>query len=390
MAVDRFTGLLGRHAQSADDLRAGIRVQRDIATARSNLDSRMAALTSRIRVPDDAAVDLTKTQQVLSMMGSRATGIAELDALGQSPGMRAAASVADGGLPPVGYAAAMRLRSMIGKRLRNTGLVSDVSTGELKMLYGALSDDLGRTVETVGGPQAKTLWDQSRRLWRREMTRFEDDLAKIADMTDSARAAELVSRSPRTLHIIRRTVSPETYDTLVAATFNDLGRAVNRLQNEAGTVWSLDSFLTRWNQLGAQSREALLAGPRYAKAREGLNALARQAERVREINQRISNPSNTARGLADIMAAGAPLAGLAAGKVWPAAAAALAVGGSYGAAKLMTRPEFVRWLGTAYRVPPSQVAGMVGRLSGMIRDGGWTPEEAAIAADIGMKLQEQR
>lgn len=390
-AVDRFTGLLGRHAQSADDLRAGIRIQRDIRGARADLDARMGAITQRINVRPESPVDLASTAATLQRMGGRATGVEALDALATTPTMRAGAQVIEaGGLPPISYEQAIRLRARIGERLKSSGLVTDISKGELKALYGALSDDLGRTVETEAGPAGKRLWDQSRRLWRREMRRFEDDLERIADMVDPARAAEIVSRSPRTLHIIRRTVSPETYDTLVAATFNDLGRAVNSAQNATGTVWSLESFLSRWNALGAQSREALLAGPRYARAREGLNALARQAERVREINQRIVNQSGTARGVADIATAGAPLAALAAGKVWPAVAAAMAIGGSYGAAKLMTRPEFVRWLGTAYRVPRGQVGGLALRLSGMIREGGWTPAEATIAADAALRLQEQQ
>ena len=388
-AVDRFTGLTGRHAQSADALRAGTRMQRDIRAFRSTLDDRMAAIVSRINIPEASPVNLSSTQATLQAIGQRSTGIAELDALGASPAMRAAGAVAEQGLPPTSYAAAVRLRSQIGRRLRNAGLVSDITTGELKQLYGALSEDIGRTIETTGGPQARQLWDQSRRMWRREMRVFEEDLERIAEMVDPARAAQLVSRSPRTLHIIRRRVSPETYDTLVSATFNQLGEAVNRAQNASGTVFSLETFLTNWNKLGAQSREALLAGPRYAQAREGLNALARQASRAREINQRISNASGTARGLADITAAGAIPVGLAMGKVWPAVAAGLAVGGSAASAKLMTNPQFLRWMNQAIRVPPEQAAGTAVRLVGMIRDGGWTPEESEAAANIALELQRQ-
>jgi len=388
-AVNRFTGALSRRAAGADDLRAGARVQRDIGRAREAVDARMGAIVGRINVDPAAPVALDSLQSTLQQIGGRATGIDALDALGSSPGIRAATRAMEGGQQgPISYESALRLRSQIGTQLRNPSLVSDVRTGELKQLYGALTDDIGRTVERQAGPQGRALWDQSRRFWRREMRIFEDDLQRIADVADPARVMELVQKSPRTLQILRRKVSPETYDMIVASTFNDMGQAVNSAQNAAGTVWSIESFLTKWNKLGPQSREALLAGPRYAQARNGLNALARQAERVREINQRISNASGTSRGMADITTGAAPAIALATGKVWPAVAAGLAVGGSYGSARLMTNPDFLRWMNQAVTLKPGQTAGAALRLSGMIRDGGWTPEEAEIAAGIAMRLNE--
>ena len=388
-ATDRFTGLLGRQAQSADDFTAGIKVKRGIERSRGVIDTRMGQLVSRIGVQPDAPVELSAVQRVLNELGGKATGIPELDALATSPAMTAAqGAMGAGGFPPTSYAAALRLRSKVGERLRGAGLTSNITTGESKLLYGALTDDIGRTVEQQAGPQGKALWDQSRRYWHTQMRRLEDDLQTIADMTDPVNVTAYVQRSPKTLAILRRQISPEAYDTLVAATFNDMGQAVNSAQNAAGTVWSLESFLTKWNKLGSRSRDALLAGPRYAQAREGLNALARQAERVREINQRISNAGGTSRGMADIMAAGAPLAGLAAGKIWPAVAAGLAVGGSYGSARLMTNPQFLQWMNKSLTLPVGQTAGAALRLSGMIRDGGWTPEEAQTAADIAVRIQQ--
>jgi hypothetical protein len=386
-AVDRFAGLTGRAAQRADDLSAGIAVQRDIERRMtSTIHERMAGITSRIQVEKSSPVILQETQQALQTIGGRMTGIAELDALAASPAARAAAGVADQGLPPTTYEAAVRLRSQIGRRLQNAGLTTDVATGELKFLYGALSRDLEETVAQYGGRGDLELWKQSRRLWAREMNRYKDELRTITERLNPEQVLPTVQRSPRTIAHIRATVSPETFDQVVAATFKDLGLARNSAQNAAGTAWSLETFLTQWSALGPDARRALLSGPRYERTRVGLEALARQAERVREINARVMNASQTSRGAAQVGTAATAIGALATGHVWPVFAIAAATGGAAVAARVMTKPAVLKWLAQSSALKPHQYAGAASRLLGILNSGNYDPEEAAVLSETARRL----
>jgi hypothetical protein len=80
------------------------------------------------------------------------------------------------------------------------------------------------------------------------------------------------------------------------------------------------------------------------------------------------------------------MAGLAAGKIWPAVAAGMAVGGSYGSARLMTNPKFLKWMNQSLALREDQMVGAALRLSVMMRDGGWTPEESQTAAEIATRI----
>lgn len=156
----------------------------------------------------------------------------------------------------------------------------------------------------------------------------------------------------------------QQWDDVVGVTLQRLGRARSSDQGADGVEFSMEAFLTNWDQLRRNGGlDELFVGTSRASMRDDLDAIARTAERMRGNFGTLRNPSGTADR---VVTGGAALYGaslLASGNMLGAGAVLSGVGASAGTGALMTRPWFVRWLAQTTEEPVERLPTLLARLS---------------------------
>ena len=132
---------------------------------------------------------------------------------------------------------------------------------------------------------------------------------------------------------------PQAKSTFAATAVDDLGRSTPGAQNDTGTAWSYQTFLTNLNKLSPQSRNIVFG----ANADKQLGQIAAYANRLRQLDK-LRNFSNTAQKYF----AGAFMATVGGafmhGNIQSAAEAAAALPATWAGAKfLLATPKMRDW-----------------------------------------------
>ena len=153
-----------------------------------------------------------------------------------------------------------------------------------------------------------------------------------------------------------------------ASLIGRIGRATKGAQNDEGTGFSLATFLSNWDDMG-ETAKVHLFGP---ESRAAMNDLATIANGARQ-TATYANRSNTAGGIWGNLGA------LAGGAAISPMAAISGLVAQYGGGRLLSSPNFTRWLSrsTTTQVP---TPAYIGRLSRVAR------AEPAIANEV-LQLQ---
>ena len=266
-----------------------------------------------------------------------------------------AAEFMDGKLP---YEAVKKLRTLVGKEMADSSIVSDVPRSKWTALYGALSKDLGGAAEQAG-PDAVSAWQRANTFTAAGMKRLEtlDPILGTKDPEDIFKAATSgMQEGATTIRAVMRSL-PEPAQKQVAATvLKRMGIAAAGKQDATGEVFSPETFLTNWNKIGPDAKQALFSkyGPDYTR---NLDQVAKVASNLREGSKIFANPSGTEAALTSKLGIAGVIYGLLFGH--PTAALTLGggmVGAQVGAKKLMTNPEFVKWLAETTTVPKGTLA----------------------------------
>jgi hypothetical protein len=257
------------------------------------------------------------------------------------------------------------LRTKVGSMLDDS-IVSGVPQGELKRLYGALSQDLETAANQAG---AGAEFARQNQYYRARMDRIEGTLQRVLGNTPEETFSRFMPKDAEEATKVRavmRSLDPDQRQIVTDAVVNRLGRATPGRQNEAGDVFSPDTFLTNYNKLSDGAKEQLFADP---KTRRNMDALAKVAENLRTGAKVFANPSGTAGasapyGLGYLMARGA--VNTVTGNL-PAAAtnfgtAGALLGGAAIGAKMLTSPRIVEWLAQYPKVSPEAAALHLARL----------------------------
>ncbi len=154
-----------------------------------------------------------------------------------------------------------------------------------------------------------------------------------------------------------------------------LGRANAGRQEASGVdevadTFSPSTFLTNWSKLAPESKRALFGGNRYSALVPELDALVRTAGRIKDA-EKMANPSGTARNvIAAFTVLGVTPDILQGDTTGAAGTVAGAVIAPRVAARLLTNPRFVGWLGqTANSVSryPSNWGPRLGQLTAIAK-----------------------
>lgn len=279
------------------------------------------------------------------------------------------------------YETLKELRSFIGSKLDDVGQLSDIPKGDLKQLYGSLSDDL-RAAAMSSGTKAQRAFHRADRFYKAGRTRIDDTLEPIRrNRLDAEVFSALMGKDATRVRKVMSSLNRDQRNFVASEIFENLGRAKSGQQTAAGDVFSFDTFLTNYDKLRGDRMDGALFGgtPDLHKAME---RLAKVSTATREARKFLPNPSGTAQGILQYGAAGTVGMALMAGDVATAGQMTLlAYVGPYISAKAMTNPKFVNWLADAGRVPINRAPSHLARLSVIAKDDPETVAEFLDAMD---------
>lgn len=288
-----------------------------------------------------------------------------------------------GGLP---FAAIKDLKTQIGARAyANNPLLADANTGAMKYLAGGAKQDLltagalADAERTSRGQQPGVLNDLQRadRFYTQTQTMLEKTLAPLYKVGDPAsertflRAEGNLANSGQEVQRMMASLPLDARKQFTATAIDRIGKATPGQQNAEGTAFSPQTFLTNWNRMTPQSRDALFTGiPNGAGVRDQLDAIAKSAAMMRVANKVYANPSGTAGAAALLgqgLTAGGGITAMAMGHPVAGATALSTALGSAALAKFMaagaTNPKFVTWLSQSTALKPEQLQAHLKRLA---------------------------
>lgn len=282
-----------------------------------------------------------------------------------------------------------KIRTRIGSELDRPDL-SGYRPGEdqhMARLYDALKTDLYGAARAAG-PDAErkmVLHDRYVRFMRNDADGRVPPLQTLQKIVDTGTDAQAFSYAlqgskdgTQRLARLRASFKPEEWDVVSSTVFDRLGRAIPSQQSasmlgEESADFSVNTFLTNWQKLqDSGASKVLFGGTRYKQLEQPMNDLVKVVGSLKDA-QKMANTSGTARSMnvASLFTSlGAATGGYVGGDTESAGGSALGtlggltVGG-FAAAKLLTRPSFVRWLSTTARVVnnnPNALRAQVARL----------------------------
>jgi hypothetical protein len=263
----------------------------------------------------------------------------------------------------VPFEALRDLRSRVGAML-DDALTTDIPRGELKRVYGALSEDM-KAAATAAGPEAVRLFNRQNNFWSARQQRVDSVLDKVIGKGRQPEDifSAVAPKDPNQANKLRgvmRSLLPEERQIVTDAVVNRLGRATPGRQDEFGEVFSSNTFLTNWNKLSPGAKDQLFSDP---VMRKNLESIAKAAATIREGAGVASNPSGTAGSFAAYSIYSSPIVSAATGSAWPMLAAGGAMGAANIGARMLTNKKIVDWLANAPK-PTAQNVGMhLARLS---------------------------
>ena len=270
----------------------------------------------------------------------------------------------------VAFGAVRQIRTNLGLELDAPVLVGSQSARNdaLKLIYGALTEDLS-TAAKQAGPEAAKKLAVADRFTRIFMNTSAKTLEKINRFEADERAfdyvASLTKDGAQMLARLRRHFEPEEWDTVAATVLSRMGQARPYAQNATGDAFSVNTFLTNWSKVSPDAKKILFGGKRYQDMAGALDDLTKVIGSLKEM-ERLTNTSNTGRNMIAWMTM-QTLVGGAAGAAAGGDIESVGVGvvgtilAPHAAARLITNPSFVKWLATPV-TNPTGISAHLGRL----------------------------
>jgi hypothetical protein len=320
-AVERTASNIGT---VADKTGAGQAAQRGARQFVSDTADTLNSLESKIPVPSDAPAVVNNTRGALTNLAQSFKSnpklaeafkdpkiAAYLDALTPQTSKEATGLVDAAGNPitrDVTHGGGLSwndlrdFRTRVGQIIGQPGLTSDgVQIGQLRALYGSLSDDIKATAQKFG-PQAENAWNRWNNFARARSDRIENVVSLILgkDQNKGPQSAfEALQRlaadkggDPLKLARALRSMPEEEAGSVRATILDDLGHATAGNQNDAETVFSPANFVTQWNKLSDRTKNVLFTG----EHRDAINDLAKIFSGMKA-STKFANSSKTGIGV---------------------------------------------------------------------------------------------
>lgn len=329
-------------------------------------------------IPKDKLVDVSKTRKALDALNVDIEGAPSISAFFKNAkigGIKGAlesdvATGAGAGLmnsPENGklpYEALKKLRTLVGNEMADSWAGSDVPRSKWKALYGALSEDL-KVAASDAGPGGRTAWERANNFSRAGMSRIEV-LSSVIEKNGGPEkvfqaATSGTKEGATTLRAVMQSLPEDGQKTLTATVLRRLGNAKAGVQNDTGSQFSTETFLTNWNSLSPEAKRVLFDrfGPGF---RQNMDQVAKVAANLRTGSKVFVNPSGTAQAATQYTTVGAFAMSVLTGNYTAGGAIAGTAVAANGSARLMANPNFVKWLATATKAPIGARAALINQL----------------------------
>jgi hypothetical protein len=250
------------------------------------------------------------------------------------------------------YQTLVGLRTDLGRMLKARGgkLLESMDAGEVKQLYGAVSDDL-ITAASAFGKDAVDAATAASSHWKQFRSVIDDVVEPMIGTARNPKAPEKVfdyvrtvaEETPSRLSPMANVFNPAEREAMGAGIFRDMGRANSGAQNAEGDVWSAASFLTNYDKLGKNGAGEAMDFF-FPTIRNTVDDVAKASQGLKDAGTTF-NYSNTAGALANI--------GMATSAITNPIATAATAAGLWGTAKGLTSDAMVNFLKKAPAAGPA-------------------------------------
>ena len=268
------------------------------------------------------------------------------------------------------WEAVKALRSKIGNKLSSFDLIPDVDKAQLKLIYGALSEDLKLTAKGIS-KQAYNKILRADKYYSKGLKRIEDYLQPITKVGDPDRIVSILLNSAKEgasrINAIKKSLNPDQYKIFLSSVIDRLGRiqpaqAIGGDILEGSGKFSSETFLTNWSRLSDKAKEALFTGKGWSKEMiKDFDNIVKISSIIRQSGKTFKNPSGTADR---VVGQGIVLGGGATAFTGnPAFLVGVlgAIGGANISSRLFTNPSFIKWLAQGTKIASTK--GMDGILT---------------------------
>ena len=322
-------------------------------------------------IPAGKRIDASNFKSVLDDTLSQFKADPEFAAMLDSPfikSLRKAQQASKDGT--VSYGTLKALRTRIGNSLDDASLISDTSQAELKRLYGALSDDMGRAAAESGEGGLKA-YQRANAYWNAGRSRIDDVLKPVTDKAFNQDVFQAIMSGSKSgaekLRGIKKSIPPAEWNKVVAQQIREMGRATPGAQDVTGELFSPATFLTNFSKLPKETQKALFSNRQYIGLGKAIDNLTTMSAALKDTTK-MANTSGTAQQLMymNLLTGGLggaygaqqgedPMTGAMQG-------IAISTLTPYLAAKLVTEPAFINWLADGAKVATSGIGAHLGRL----------------------------
>jgi len=273
----------------------------------------------------------------------------------------------NGALP---YQAVKSVKGKIGNKLGSFDLVNPVDKAQLKTIYGTLSEDIKLALK--GNTKGLNALSRANNYYNSGLKRIDNYLEPIAKTADPDRIASLLINSGKEgatrLNAIKKSLNTDQYNVFLSNVIERMGRlqpgqALSGDAVEATGKFSSETFLTNYNKLSTQAKDAFFGGVtkkgvKYTGGKGWTKGMKKDFDDILQISNFIRQSGKTFRnpsGTADRLIGQGIIFGGAAGSFISNPAFALiglplVIGGSKVAASLMTNPAFIKWLSQGIKI----------------------------------------
>lgn len=236
------------------------------------------------------------------------------------------------------YELLKRVRSKIGESIgKIDGPLSSMGQGDLKRLYGAITEDM-RVIAESSGPEATKAWNRANNFYAAGSTRIEDTINKILKPATDQGAYKAVSdmlregnskQSTKTLLNIKKSLPKDDFDQFRATLIDNLGRPSGKAEG-----FSPSYFVSGYEKMAPQSRRLV-----FGELDSDLGQLAKTMQKAKEAGVDI-NRSRTG----NVVTLSGAVFLASSGSLYPVLVAA---GINYAGAKGLTNKRFLKAMNAA-------------------------------------------
>jgi len=264
--------------------------------------------------------------------------------------------IKNGGTLP--YSALKSVKGKIGNKLGSFNLVDDVSTKELKTIYGSISEDIKLSLK--GNTKGLNALSRANKYYNTGLDRINDYLLPLTKIKNPDTIASLLINSGKEgatrLNAIKKSLNKDQYNIFLSNVMERMGRlqpgqALSGDLVETSGRFSSETFLTNFNKLSKQAQDSLFEGKGWTKGlKKDFKEIVSITDFIRQSGKTFKNPSGTADRL---VGQGLFLSGGASfltGNPAFMLAVPLVIGTASTTAKLFTNPSFIKWLAQGIRI----------------------------------------